>query len=353
MKTRSALLAFLAFYLCVNTLYAQNIDMLVASGTGKGKTQAQALEAAKIEAVNVLVRSVMRRDTVYRDLFMNEALKNDWFLQESPGRKDKDGWIVELKVRVDPGIAEALYFGRYSTTVSALLDQADEAIGTVEALLAEGSRKESNADLGGAETAYRLAEAKIAETLRYIGPVEDATFFSSNGNRKALEIKTLMASFKDSANEGLTRVGESRDKLTVDQNYRNVLETMDAVEAELSVASSSADALHPLAASPKSYSVESLRVGLEKAKSTIGTLERRKKMLDQQAGTLSPAMEYPLARSELLTDRISVLLRELRSSASVVERELFARSAAVRALVWASITPLRKGSLWVCCFLSE
>jgi len=334
MKTRSVLSALFAFYLCLNPVHAQNIDMLVASGSGKGKTQAKALEAAKIEAVSVLVRTVMRRDTVYRDLFLNEALKNDWFLQENPARKDKDGWIVELEVRVDPGIAEALYFGRYSTTVSALLDQADEAIGTVEALLAEGSQKESNADLGGAETAYRLAEAKIAETLRYIGPVEDATFFSSNGNRKALEIKTLMASFRDSALEGLARIGESRDKLTMDQNYRNVLETMDAVEVELSTASSSADALHPLATSPKSYSAESLRVGLEKAKSTIVTLERRKKMLDQQAGTLSAAMEYPLARSELLTGRIVALLRELRSSASVVERELFARSPAVKALVW-------------------
>ena len=208
---------------CVSPSFAQN-GVLEASGYGTGANQGVALEAAKIDAVNALVMRNMKRDVVYRDLFLSEAFRNDWFGKPSYVQQGKGKWTATVPIAVDEGIADALYVGRYSTTVGALLDQADAALTDLEAMLAQGGLEESNGVLGASETSYRQAEAKANEILRYLGPVGDATFFSSQGHRKAPELKVLIDALLKSALDGIARIRESQDKLAMNQSARNVLD---------------------------------------------------------------------------------------------------------------------------------
>lgn len=334
------------FAVCAASLQAQTAGTLSAEGRGSGPTQAEAVEAAKIAAVNVLVRDVLKRDAVYRDLFITEALKNATVRVLEATQNSAKKWEARAAVSVDEGIAEALYFGRYSTTVGALLDQAEAAAGELEVLLAEAGDRESNGDLSGAENAFRRAESKADEALRYLGPVEDAFFFSSTGNRKAPELKAVIDSRRTSAKTGIARIKASQERLAVAEAYQGVLETLDSIDAELARIGIVVDELYPISSAPASYESASLRAAADRAKTAIESLDRRKSMLRDRARDLGEEMRYPRERAALAADRIDALTRSLRSASSAIGRELFRRSGPVKAALWlADHDPLGYGSV--------
>ena len=305
-----------------------------ASGRGTGATQSEALEAAKIEAINVLVLQRMKRDVVYRDLFLSEAFKNDWFGGVEIAQQGRGKWTATVTMSVDEGIADALYVGRYSTTVGTLLDQADAALEELEALLANGGMKESNGELGASEISYRQAEAKANETLRYLGPVGDATFFSSSGRRKAPELKALIDSMRKSALEGIARIREGQDKLAMNQSARNVLDLIESVEIALSQTDGVADSIYPLASAPRAYGTEELRAWSERARIAREALNRNRVLVVENTRDLPAEMSYPRERAELLMGRMVSLDARLKASGSVIASELFRRSAITRGALW-------------------
>ncbi len=307
----------------------------VAAGAGAGESQAEAEDAARLDAANNVVFKEMRRDAVYRDLFVPEAFKNGWF-ESIESAKDAEGkWTAAATIRVDESLAEALYLGRYSTTVGALLDEAEEALLAIRALQEAGGTAESNGELGPAESAYRRAESKSVETMRYLEPIEDAIFFSSVGNRKAPELKALIAAAKAACADGIARIRAVQERLAMDAEARNVLDLLDSVEAELENIEETADALHPLAAAPRSYETRLLRLSRERGEDALESLERRRGIVNERTAALGVDMSYPKTRADLVLDRIDALDESLDTSVRAIAAELRKRTPVVRFATWA------------------
>ncbi len=312
-------------------LFPQQTGALSAEGSGTGPNAADAVEAAKIAAVDTLARSVLKRDAVFADLLVSEAFKNDWFESVSKKRTLTGRWEAHATALIDESLLDALYYGRYSTTVGSLLDRAESILAEMEPLLAEGGERESNGDLGGAETAYRRARAKADEALRVVGPVEDAVFFSTAGKRKAPELKAVIGALVGTADSGLDRVRESQRRLAVDESFKAALGLLDAVEAEIEAYERVADELRQLAASPKSYPIEQLDAASSRLREARDSLRRRGKLVAERASSLPPEMEYPSARARLIGDRIDSLLLRYENIASAVNGERLRRSVPARA----------------------
>ncbi|MFA6506370.1 MAG: hypothetical protein WCT14_09740 [Treponemataceae bacterium] len=316
------------------TAPSRTLGEFVAEGTGSGTTAQQAIESAKISAVNALVKSVIKRDTVYRDLLMSEAFKNNWFHSIETKESEDKRWEAKTVVRIDEGIVDALYYGRYSTTVGALLDRAEAALTEADPLIADGGNRESNSDLGGAETAYRRAASKADEALRLVGPVEDAVFFSTVGNRKALELKAMVGTLRAAAAEGLDRIKESQQRLAVDSSYKNVLDLLQTVDEELRVLQVTADELYPISDAPRSYGAERLSSSKDRAAASLEALARRRTLVKEKESGMSEQMEYPRVRMKLILDRIDLLESSFRAVSAAANGELFRRSTPVQAAVW-------------------
>ncbi len=319
----------------VPSAFTQNSGMMRGTGESVGNTEALALEAAKLDAINDLILNVLKRDTVFRDLFVPEAFKNDWFVGAESYMTEDGLWAASISINVDEGFIEALSLGRYSTTVGALLDQAERAIMEVETALAEAGRKESNGDLGGSETAYRQAEAKTTEALRYIGPVNDAVYFSSIGNRKAPELKSLLEAYSETAKAGVMRIEEGRDRLSLDQDYRNAIDFLGTVEVELVNIEAAISDLRSISTSPPSYETERLRTESEIGRVQRESLKRHRLLVIQERKKLDPSMEYPALRAGMVLDKIDSLSRLIDAARSAVGKELFNRSAFAQSSLWA------------------
>jgi hypothetical protein len=328
-------LLLVSFPLAAQTNVSEAVPgVFTASGSGTAASEAEAEEAARLDAVNNVVFKEMRHDSVYRDLFVSEAFKNGWF-DPAKTKKDEAGkWTAIVTIRVDESLAEALYVGRYSTTVGSLLDAAEEAFIEIKALQNKGGTSESNGDLAAAESAYRRAESKAVETMRYLGPVEDAMFFSSTGNRKAPELKALIVAAKDASVDSIARIRSAQERLAMDAEARNVLDLLDSVEADLVPAEEAADALHPLAAAPRSYETQLLRDGEARGRSVRESLARKRGIVAGRTANLPAEMTYPKTRAELLLDRIDALDRSLKTSVAAISSELTKRKPAVKIAAW-------------------
>jgi hypothetical protein len=325
-------LSSLSALLCAQAPAAPAPGTLSSVGSGTGTTAAEAVEAAKIAAVTSLVRNVLKRDDLFRDLLVPEAIRNDYFAEVKPKEEDKGRWTATATASLDAGVAEALYLGRYSTTAVDLLDQAEAALSKIDPLLDEAAAKEQNGDLGGAETAYRLADGRAAEAARVIGPVDDAFYFSTRGNRKAPELKAAVESARRSAADGLLRIRAGRERLSQDREYLNVIALLDGIDGELAKIESLVDELYPLAEAPGAYATERLRTSRERAERNSETLAARRAFLADRAASLSPEMEYPRSRSEFALDRMDGLERTLSRMTSAFKGELFRRSAGMRTI---------------------
>lgn len=328
------LVLFLLISVCVTGYAQESSGVFSAVGSGVGSTREEALEAARLDAVNTLIFSVLKRDAVYRDLFVPEAFKNGWFLSGQVVEDEKRRWSARTEIRVDESLVEALYVGRYSTTVVNLLDAAESALSEAEILMAEAGRLESNADLAGAEIAYGRSEAKADEIMRYLGPVEDAVYFSSLGRRKAPELKALVASLRTSAQEGSARIHAGRKRLAVDRRTAQVMELLDRIDAETSALAAVADALHPPASAPRSYTTDYLQVSRDKGLQAQDAISHRRELIRSALVGLPEELQYPRARASFLLDRLNELDGRLKNSDSVIARELTFRSPPVRTALW-------------------
>ncbi len=305
-----------------------------ASGTGSGPAKESAVEDAKLDAANTLVFKVLQRDAVFRDLFIPEAFNNDWFRSITAERDQAGTWSATAEIAVDDSLIEALYVGRYSTTVTALLDAAETALSEAEALIASGGQAESNADLIGAETAYAQAEAKIGEILRYLGPVTDARYFSSLGKRKAPELKALAEAFRGSALAGSERIKASRGRLEADSQSDAVLAILETTANEIEALAALADELYPVAAAPRSYQETHLRSSRDRVRQAHSALEQRLARVEAAVADLPAEKQYPRLQAGLLTDRMQDIRQRLQAIEKAVSREIARRSPPARTAVW-------------------
>jgi hypothetical protein len=327
--------------ICINLIgFAQNQGVYSASGQGKGTTKEAAIEAAQLDAINTLVFTVLHRDTLYRDLFASEALRNGRILKQETQKTPLGPWQATVTLEIDEGLAEALYVGRYSTTLTSLLDQAEDEIPSIENLLQQGGQAESQGNLGSAETYYTQALAQTDTILRYLNPVDDGYFFSSQGKRKAPELKILFASYKESCTKGIDRVRKAQSQLNVAQKIQQVLEIYDQIEQALGNIEKSRDALSQIATSPRGYTTEQLESAQLQCRDQQNALAGQKSQFTRASEGLGSqdaggSESYLAKRTSLLEIRLKGLEQQFSSINGSLSRELLWRSSPVTALRWA------------------
>lgn len=328
----------LFLYLVVEpvTVFSQQgaVTVFTATGSASAASRDEAMEAARLDAASKLVFYKMKHDRVYRDLFIPEAYKNGWFHDVNASQNPDASWSASAQISVDESLADALYVGRYSTTVTNLLDSAESGLADLELLLSDGGLAESNAELSAAETAYRRSEAKAEEILRYLDPVEDAVYFSSIGKRKSFELKALVSSLQDSAREGIQRIHESQSRLAMSEQAESILSILNSIETELASCETSADELSMVAAAPRSYTTDTVRSARDTAVMLRENLLHKKTMTERAVLDLPVDSSYPRVRSDLILDRIQALELRLDKAESGLSRDLVYRSAPVQTLSW-------------------
>lgn len=329
---------FLIFAL-MQSLSAQERGIYSVKGQGKGATREAAMEAAKLDAINTLVFSVLHRDQLFRDLFVSEALREGRLIKQETQKNPLGTWQAMVTIEIDEGLPEALYAGRYATTLINLLDQAEEEIPGIEKLLQDASQAESGGSLGSAETFYTQAQTTIDSMLRYLNPVEDAFYFSSQGKRKAPELKILLSSYKDTSQKGIDRVRKAQSQLNIAQSTQQLLSIYNQIEAALIPLEQGRDDLSRIASSLSSYTTDQLKTAEEQCRQIQSGLSLQKNQFVRASEGVSPSVlqneQYILSRKNLLDLRLKDLDQQLSTLSRKFSWELFQRSTPVSALRWA------------------
>ncbi|AEJ18816.1 hypothetical protein [Gracilinema caldarium] len=320
-------------------LFAQKSGVYTAIGHGKAASKDAALEAAQLDAVNVMVFTVLHRDSLYRDLFISEALRNGRILNQELQKSAAGLWQATITLEIDEGLADALYVGRYATTVINLLDQTETEVASIDQLFLHGEQAESEGNLGSAETYYTQAQTKIDTVLRFLNPVEDAYYFSSQGKRKAPELKILMASYKENSIKGIERVRKAQSQLNMAQNIAQTLLLYEQIEKALLPIETVRDNLFQISISPRGYTEEQLRTTQLQCKQQQKSLYLQKMQFLRASEGLDLSKShnsesYISKRKVLLELRITELDRQLVAINSKLSRELFWRSNSISALRW-------------------
>lgn len=328
------LFLFLGLSVFPERLGAQPETRYEALGTGKGKTRDLALEEAKINALEEIVYHEARKDPLFRDLFIPEALQQGEFQVIEASQQNKESWSGTVRASVERSLVEALYVGRYATTVVTLLDAAETAIPDIEKLLSEAARLESNGVIASAETTYAQARSKIQEVLRYLGQIQDASYFSSIQKRKAPELQKLLQSYDGTAQEGIARLRKAQQQLDKTATAQRILEIFAEIENALIPIEETLTQWRPVSASPQSYSqevLEEIQAGLKQKKEY---LVAQKKTFVQASQGISQEDLYVYARKTMLQNRLSLVEGELSRMEQRIHQELCWRSPVVQSTVW-------------------
>ncbi|HOM23902.1 MAG TPA: hypothetical protein PK292_08825 [Termitinemataceae bacterium] len=315
-------------------LEAQSETRYEALGTGKGKTRDLALEEAKINALEEIVYHQARKDPLFRDLFIPEALQQGEFQVIEASQQNKESWIGKVRASVERSLVDALYVGRYATTVVNLLDAAETAIPDIEKLLSEAARFESNGVIASAETTYSQARSKIQEVLRYLGQIQDAYYFSSIQKRKAPELQKLLQSYDGTAQEGIARLRKAQQQLDKTATTQRILEIFAEIENALIPIEETLTQWRPVSASPQSYSQEILKEIQAGLKQKKGSLAVQKKTFVQASEGISQEDLYVYARKTMLQNRLSLVEGDLSRIEQRIQQELCWRSPVVQSTVW-------------------
>ncbi len=330
----------ITMFLCgAYVLFPQSKGTYSASGQGKGNTKEAAIEAAQLDAINKMVFTMLHRDSLYRDLFAPEALRNGSIVTQEARKTPLGSWEAAAVLEIDEGLAEALYVGRYATTLTSLLDQTEEELHHIDGLLHNGSESENKGNLGSAETFYSQALTKIDSVLRYLDPVDDAFYFSSRGKRKAAELKLFLHSLKETSVKGIERVRLAQRQLTIAQSTTQTLALFDQIEQALLGIEAHRDALSRIAASPKGYTKEQLETAAVQCRQQQEAAGVQKKQFIRATEGLEKSQardpeSYLVKRASILDLRIQGLERQLGSLHAQISGELLWRSKTVSALRW-------------------
>ncbi len=327
------------FFVIPFFLFAQHQGIYTSTGHGTAASKEAAVEAAQLDAVNVMVFTVLHRDALYRDLFIPEALRNGRIVNQEVLKSTLGLWQATITLEIDEGLADALYVGRYATTIINLLDQTETEVASIDQLLLRGEQAESEGNLGSAETYYTQAQTKIDTVLRFLNPVEDAYYFSSQGKRKAPELKILMTSYKENSMKGIERVRKAQSQLNMAQNISQTLLFYEQIEKALVPIEAVRDTLFKISISPRGYTKDQLHTAQLQCKQQQESLTLQKLQFLRASEGLDISKSqnresYIGKRKALLELRIKDLEHQLLTINNKLSRELLWRSNTISALRW-------------------
>ena len=297
----------------------QGLDYVIEV-TGRGATEAEALNDARLAAVLQAMES-LGRDRLFTELFLKNPPVTMSFTALS-SEKTLSGWSVRIRLVVDDESLRLLYNSLYIATVTTILDSAEANLLQAEKLGAEARSSESDGQIGRAMSLYWQAKDASETGLVLLEPIGDAAVVSTSGRKKAPELREVLSAVRITMANGYERIKAAERSLADDRELSSVIAALSEIEDLLFEVDEWIQSISPLVSQAEQQTREAL-IALR------DQLDIRYKSLADARLVLSRLEKLVPRSNELLGNRMDIARRKidrnasyLSSSSKTVDREI-------------------------------
>lgn len=337
-------LAVLAMFCVVNagalpkdTTFRADGPDYIAEATGKGESESSAQNDALRLAIEAMMQS-LGRDALFTELFLkNPPVTMSW--KKLSSEKGVSSWTVRLQLTVDDESIRLLYNTMYVSTVTTLLDDAEKRLADAETLFRSARTAETDGDLGRAMSLYWQARDACDAGLDLVSPIGDAAVFSTQGKKKAPELREVLTTVRSTVVAGYDRIRKAEQGLAADEALSSVIASIDQTDKAISEIEVWSAGIGARAAAIESTPKASLQAFSDELGSRYRTLSDARLAIGRMEQTVPKSKEIVLARMDVLRRRIDSQSSYLKSVKADVDREIrdpaMARAKRAQALRWA------------------
>lgn len=318
----SALAVFLApvFGLPKGATFAVDGPNYIAEAPGKGPTEAEAQNDALRAAIGVIMES-LNKDRLFTELFLkNPPVTMSW--KKLSSDKGVNAWTVTIHLVVDDESLRMLYNTAYVSTVSTMLDGAENRLADAERLSLEARTAETDGVLGRAMSQYWQARDAADSGLDLLAPIGDAAVFSTFGKKKAPELREVLGAVRATVVSGYDRIRAAEQGLAADEALASALAALAGIESDLAAAdawvSSSASRAARIEGTPKAE----LKAFSDELAVRSRRLTDSRLALARVEDTVPRSKEIVAARIDVARRRIDSLAAYFKNTRSAVDLEI-------------------------------
>lgn len=309
----------------------------IAEASGKGQSEAEAQNDALGNAISVIMES-LNKDRLFEELFKkNMPLTMSW--KKMSSEKGLAGWTVKLRLTVDDESLRLLYNTAYISSVSNMLDGAEKYLQDAERLARDAKLAETDGQIGRALSLYWQSRDSCAAGLELLKNVEDAAVFSTQGKKKAPELRDVLSTIMNSSMTGYERVQTAGRGLAEDEELKSAMSALEKIEKEASDmeawSGSLADKMGMVEGMPKAQ----LKAISDELANKRRILDDSRLALSRVEDSIPKSKELVKARIDIARRRIDSLSSYFKTSKTYVDREIrdpaIARAKRSQNLRWA------------------
>ncbi|MBU0934772.1 MAG: hypothetical protein KKC64_04085 [Spirochaetes bacterium] len=292
-----------------------------ATAEGSGTTEAEAVNAARMSAIHVLMQA-LDKDRLFEELFYKNPPVTMAFSTLESSQAANKSWNAKVQIRIDSESIRILYDTTYVASVQNLLDQAETHFDQAETAAGDARSAEAQTDLARALTLYWQATDTCQAGLSLLEPISDASIFSSSGKRKASDLRQVLEATRVAAQTGYQRIQAAEASLARDEAISSSMQLLQEIEersrsVELWIDQTSPQ-LDRIEGENKT-ALENLRSALDLR---LTGLKDDESALKRLAEAIPAAMTMEQARIGIARDTLRRQQKHLQNSRNAVNREI-------------------------------
>lgn len=309
----------------------------VAEAIGAGETEAEAQNDALTKAIAVVMES-LGKDRLFSELFVkNPPVTMTW--KRLSAEKGLSSWTVRLRLTVDDESLRLLYNTAYVSTVTTLLDGAEEDLSDAERLSGEAREAETAGQIGRAMSLYWQAKDACDAALGLIAPIGDGAVFSTQGKKKAPELREVVSTVRLSAASGYDRMKTVGQGLAADEELASAVSALEKIEADVAGVEAWSGGMADRAARVEGMEKAKLKALSDELAVRARLLADSRLALARVEDSVPKGKDLLRARMDVARRRIDSLSSYLSTTKAAVDREIrdpaMARAKRSQAIRWA------------------
>lgn len=309
----------------------------IAEASGKGLSEAEAQNDALNNAILVVMDS-LGKDRLFLELFKkNIPFTMTW--KKLSSEKSISGWTVKLKLIIDDESLRLLYNTAYISTVSTLLDGAENRMMDGERLAKEARIAESDGQIARALSLYWQSQDACDAGLDLITSVGDAAIFSSQSKKKAPELREILVTLRNSAASGYERIQAMGKTLAADEELESAITALEKIEKEINEIEIWSSNLSSIIGSIEGMPKTELQAMSDELTIKKNILDDSRMALSRIEDSVPKSRELIKARIDVARRRTDSLSGYIKNSKKYIDTEIrdpaIARAKRSKALRWA------------------
>ena len=298
---------------------ARGLDYIVEAN-GFGASEVDAINDARLAAILQAMES-LGRDRLFTELFLKN-LPVTMTSKVLSSEKTLTGWTARIQLVIDDESLRLLYNSLYVSTVTTILDSAEANLAEAERLGAEARSAETDGQIGRAMSLYWQARDASEVGLALLEPIGDAAVVSTNGRKKAPELREILGAIKTTTTSGYDRIKLAERGLADDKELASIVDALNGIEELLVEIDDWIQSVSPLVSQVEQQPRDQLITLRDQ-------LDIRYKTITDAALELSRLEKLVPRSNELLGNRIDIARRKidrnsgyLSASRKTVDREI-------------------------------